>query len=470
MLIRNEQLGEKAYIKMATIMQTKNKNIFWKSEDDQTKQTVIQGFRTLYKDNKIILNKSKENTEIMLNTLELIEKNYNTTNIEPPYKPKSKAKDIYGISQRKILELIKGENLAETINKFRWFIKTVSPDKDSNLVLHNISKIILKRKKNEINGYEDLRAISIMPANIMVFDKIIATVIDKEIKEQMSNNQHGARQYHGTNTAKISLLYKMKTEGYNKILLIDLKKAFDLLDRATLKNDIIKKFKMSTTTNILLNIIKIYESINIYVEQETIHPTRGVPQGSVFGPTLFLISIDEVLKQLEQNTNIHIQAFVDDIAIAGKELNEIQNTYNKLKHMIKEKSMEINIEKCELLSNNLEDTIIDHETNISIKTVSHAKYLGQIINNESQTEEVILRHNYQSIYQLIKISQTYITTRSRIKLFKVFIKSKYNHLLPLIAINGKIEITWKEIRKTIFNDILKKSTQPKEAAELLGCS
>ena len=56
MLIRNEQLGEKAYIKMATIMQTKNKNIFWKSEDDQTRQTVIQGFRTLYKDNKIILN------------------------------------------------------------------------------------------------------------------------------------------------------------------------------------------------------------------------------------------------------------------------------------------------------------------------------------------------------------------------------------------------------------------------------
>ena len=34
MLIRNEQLGERAYIKIATIMQTRSKHIFFKSEDD----------------------------------------------------------------------------------------------------------------------------------------------------------------------------------------------------------------------------------------------------------------------------------------------------------------------------------------------------------------------------------------------------------------------------------------------------
>ena len=40
----------------------------------------------------------------------------------------------------------------------------------------------------------------------------------------------------------------------------------------------------------------------------------------------------------------------------------------------------------------------------------------------------------------------------------------------MIAISGNIEKTWTEIRKTIFNELLKRSTQPRESATLLGCS
>ena len=114
--------------------------------------------------------------------------------------------------------------------------------------------------------------------------------------------------------------------------------------------------------------------------------------------------------------------------------------------------------------------IIDEDTNQPIKTCTHAKYLGQTINNLAETNDIILRRNYNYIAQLIHTSDTFITLKSRIKLFKIYIKSKYTHLLPLIAINGNIEKTWTEIRKTIFNDLLKRSTQPKESATLLGCS
>ena len=60
--------------------------------------------------------------------------------------------------------------------------------------------------------------------------------------------------------------------------------------------------------------------------------------------------------------------------------------------------------------------------------------------------------------------------KSRIKLFKIYIRAEYNHLLPLTAVSGNIEKTWTEIRKTIFNELLKRSTQPRESATLLGCS
>jgi len=130
----------------------------------------------------------------MLKTLDIIEKKYDTTNIKPPIKPKSKAKDMYGISQRQIIELVASENLKQTINKFKWFISTIIKQQDAKLVIHNTSKIMLKKKKQEIAGYKDFRALSTMPATIMVFDKIIAVAIDKEIKSKMSPNHTWAKE------------------------------------------------------------------------------------------------------------------------------------------------------------------------------------------------------------------------------------------------------------------------------------
>ena len=75
MLIRNEQLGEKACLKMATIMQIKSKNIFYRAEDEQTKEAIINGFKELYKDDNKILEHSEEIVNLMLETLDIIEKN-----------------------------------------------------------------------------------------------------------------------------------------------------------------------------------------------------------------------------------------------------------------------------------------------------------------------------------------------------------------------------------------------------------
>ena len=49
-------------------------------------------------------------------------------------------------------------------------------------------------------------------------------------------------------------------------------------------------------------------------------------------------------------------------------------------------------------------------------------------------------------------------------------KAKINHIIPLIAINGNLETIWKEIRKTIFNNVLFRDTFPKESGTILGIS
>ena len=60
--------------------------------------------------------------------------------------------------------------------------------------------------------------------------------------------------------------------------------------------------------------------------------------------------------------------------------------------------------------------------------------------------------------------------RSKIKLFNVYIKSKFAHLIPMIALTGNLELTWKNIRSTIFRELLERKTIPRETCTILGLS
>ena len=74
MLIRNEKLGEKAYLKMATIMQIKSKKIIYRAEDEQIKEKIISGFKELYTDDNKILDHSEEIVNLILKTLDINDK------------------------------------------------------------------------------------------------------------------------------------------------------------------------------------------------------------------------------------------------------------------------------------------------------------------------------------------------------------------------------------------------------------
>ena len=61
-----------------------------------------------------------------------------------------------------------------------------------------------------------------------------------------------------------------------------------------------------------------------------------------------------------------------------------------------------------------------------------------------------------------------LTKIAKIRIFLIYMKSKINHLIPLIAITGGIEDLWKAIRKIVFNTLLEHSTLPRESASAFG--
>ena len=113
-----------------------------------------------------------------------------------------------------------------------------------------------------------------MPAIIMIIDKIAMTPIREMCKNKFAPNQHGARQNHNINTAKIELLMQAKAEGQNKALLLDLEKAFDSVNREKLESQIDIFCGKNQTLNIMLKyVLNIYNHINYNICGTLIEPT-----------------------------------------------------------------------------------------------------------------------------------------------------------------------------------------------------
>ena len=99
-------------------------------------------------------------------------------NIPTPYTPKSNAKDINGLSQKTIMKMInnKTKNIVEIANNFLKLLEKLKISQNSNIIIHTTSRIILKKKKENIENWTDLRSLNIMPAAIMVHDKILRSI------------------------------------------------------------------------------------------------------------------------------------------------------------------------------------------------------------------------------------------------------------------------------------------------------
>ena len=112
----------------------------------------------------------------------------------------------------------------------------------------------------------------------------------------------------------------------------------------------------------------------------TVPVTSGVPQGSVLGPLLFLVFINDI----NSNISSQIRLFADDTIIyraikSAADQIALQEDLNKLEQWAKEWQMEFHPDKCKTIHITRSPNIKKHVYTIygvPMETVTSVKYLG----------------------------------------------------------------------------------------------
>ena len=182
-----------------------------------------------------------------------------------------------------------------------------------------------------MDSIKDLRPISILPAWVIVLEKLAKPIIDKLVEPIINKFQFGFKAGSDCGIAKAMIIYKSKKYNYNKSLLIDIKKAYDSVNRDILKKIINDTFKESG--NILLYFINIYDSLTTVINGIEINNINGLPQGSAISPTLFNIYINNALEKINEINNLSAQAYADDLILQSNNIDTLQKGYDITKYL-----------------------------------------------------------------------------------------------------------------------------------------
>ena len=322
-----------------------------------------------------------------------------------------------------------------------------------------IAKVIPLFKTGERHHVNNYRPISLLPSFSKVLEKIIhlRTVSFFKYHDLLSNTQFGFRENHSTIHALLSFVYKAAHSFDSSRSMIgvflDFSKAFDTINHDILLYKLshygVRGKALEWFRSYLSN-RKQYVFINNYVSEYS-SINCGVPQGSILGPLLFTIYINDFCRSSNILSFIH---FADDTNLFYShddpaQLAEIVNTELKIiLQWVRANKLSLNLRKTKymLFSRTIDTLPVDIVfEDYRLERVSSIKFLGVTVDNKlswkSHVENICkkISRNVGVIYRL----KSCLPIKTLLMLYSSLILPYMNYAL----------LSWGNARENVLDDL-----------------
>ncbi|KAI5638092.1 reverse transcriptase (RNA-dependent DNA polymerase) domain-containing protein [Phthorimaea operculella] len=300
-------------------------------------------------------------------------------------------------------------------------IQGIFPDKLKITIVRPIYK---KDNKEEMTSY---RPIALIPIFSKIFEKVIYNSLYSYLDHNhvLIDEQNGFRKGRGIDLAMYDFLYKIYVRMDNRLpvfaLFMDMSKAFDHVDHKLLLKklytygirgnvyDLLKSYLSGRTQIVQIRKICTRSQTEVTYSSTKREINFGVPQGSVLGPLLFLIYINDIIR----STKEHMILFADDCTVIFNNENVIKQGLTQIINWLQYNNLKINLNKTKIMGFNQRnkssiDAVIEHD-GTRVGETDSTKFLGLNIDRNMrwniQIENVcnkLSKFSY-SLYMLSKV-------------------------------------------------------------------
>lgn len=248
-------------------------------------------------------------------------------------------------------------------------------------------------KKGARSNVENYRCIAKLQTIAKFFEHLINSKLLLLVRDKICDNQHGFLKNRSTASNLSEFVHYVQTglqSGHQiDVLYTDFSKAFDRVVHHIL-------FRKLTQFGLPTNLISWLKS---YLSNRTqfvkygcsssadFSVPSGVPQGSHLGPTLFLLFINDIMKEMGE---VMVLMYADDIKIAKiikstDDAATLQRAIDRLKLWCDQNMLHLNLDKCAVLTISKNKHVINTDYHFGshiFKKVNEQKDLGVLIDSK----------------------------------------------------------------------------------------